>query len=80
MFRLLLNRESAIYRLTNLTLVKIELNLSYQDKYFFIYGEYGFTVFCVVKYFESYFYDGSILTFEFSFIKSCFCPRTLFLF
>ena len=36
----------------------------------------------VVKYFESYFLDGFILFFKFSFcfIKSCFCPRTVFLF
>ena len=32
----------------------------------------------VVKYFESYFYDGSILSFKFRFcfIKTCFCPCT----
>ena len=35
----------------------------------------------VVEYFESYFSDRSILSFKFSFsfIKSCFCPRTVFL-
>ena len=41
-----------------------------------------FFLYNVVKYFESNFEDGSVLTFEFSFcfIKSCFCPRTVFLF
>ena len=36
----------------------------------------------VVEYFQSYFLDGSILSFKFSFgfIKSCICPRTVFLF
>ena len=36
----------------------------------------------VVKYFESYFKDGFTLSFKFNFcfIKSCFCPRTVFLF
>ena len=34
-FRFWLNRGFAFYRLTNLSLVKIELNLSYQDKFFF---------------------------------------------